>query len=142
MSEERNSENKSPEASSFYERPNVKQDTIQIGGGIPFGIEQISNKELGIGGAYGAWGKSYDNVNLPEFVESRTGQPWNEEDKMELGDLGFVSRQHVPMLTQEQNHQLELEVGTRLIKRGRPKQWLGAVRSRGVARWNERADQQ
>ena len=97
MSEEVNSENKSPEASSFYERPNVKQDTIQIGGGIPFGIEQVSNKELGIGGAYGAWGKSYDNANLPEFVESRTGQPWNEEDKMELGDLGFVSRQHVPM---------------------------------------------
>ena len=116
MSEEVNSENKSPEASSFYERPNVKQDTIQIGGGIPFGIEQVSNKELGIGGAYGAWGKSYDNANLPEFVESRTGQPWNEEDKMELGDLGFVSRQHVPLLTQEQNHQLELEVGTRLIK--------------------------
>jgi len=34
-----------------------KQDTIQLGGGMPFGIEQVSNKELGIGGAYGRLGK-------------------------------------------------------------------------------------
>ncbi len=115
MSEEVNSENKL-EANSFYERPNVKQDTIQIGGGIPFGIEQVSNKELGIGGAYGAWGKSYNNANLPEFVASRMGHSLNDDDQLELGDLGFVNRHHVPILTQEENHQLELEVGTRLIK--------------------------
>ena len=83
--------------------------------GIPFGIEQVSNKELEME-AIRAWGKSYDNANLPEFVESRTAQPWNKEDKMELGDLGFVSRQHVPILTQEENHQLELEDRTRLIE--------------------------
>ncbi|HEY9152637.1 MAG TPA: 3-oxoacyl-[acyl-carrier-protein] synthase III C-terminal domain-containing protein, partial [Anaerolineales bacterium] len=103
-------------AESFYERPNVKMDTIQIGGGIPFGIEQVSNKGLGIGGAYGSWGKSYSNANLSEFVESRMGHPLGENDHLELGDLGFVSRQHVPELTQEENHQLELEVGARLIK--------------------------
>ncbi len=84
MSEEVNSE-----ANSFYERPNVKLDTIQIGGGIPFGIEQVSNKELGIGGAYGSWGKSYNNANLPEFVSSRMGRTLKEDDQMELGDLGF-----------------------------------------------------
>ncbi len=111
MSEEVNSE-----AKSFYERPNVEQDTIQIGGGIPFGIEQVSNKELGIGGAYGAWGKSYNNANLPEFVAIRMGRALNDDDQLELGDLGFVNRHHVPILTQEENHQLELEVGTRLIK--------------------------
>ena len=111
MSEEVNSE-----ANSFYERPNVKQDTIQLGGGMPFGIEQVSNKELGIGGAYGAWGKSYNNANLPEFVASRMGRSLNDDDQLELGELGFVNRHHVPILTQEENHQLELEVGTRLIK--------------------------
>ncbi|MGA7193642.1 MAG: 3-oxoacyl-[acyl-carrier-protein] synthase III C-terminal domain-containing protein [Anaerolineales bacterium] len=116
MSEDTNSENKSQEVSSFYERPNVKRDTIQIGDGIPFGIEQVSNKELAIGGAYGSWGKSYSNANLPEFVASRMGHELKEGDQLELGDLGFMSRQHVPVLTQEENHQLELEVGTRLIK--------------------------
>ncbi len=110
------SEEVKPEANSFYERPNVKLDTIAIGGGIPFGIEQVSNKELGIGGAYGAWGKNYNNSNLPEFVASRMGRSLNDDDQLELGDLGFVNRHHVPMLTQEENHQLELEVGTRLIK--------------------------
>ena len=110
------SEEVKSEANSFYERPNVKLDTIEIGGGIPFGIEQVSNKELGIGGAYGAWGKNYNNSNLPEFVASRMGRSLNDDDQLELGDLGFVNRHHVPMLTQEENHQLELEVGTRLIK--------------------------
>jgi len=38
------------------------------------------------------------------------------DDQLELGELGFVNRHHVPILTQEENHQLELEVGTRLIK--------------------------
>jgi len=111
MSEEVNSE-----ANSFYERPNVKQDAIRIGDGIPFGIEQVANKELGIGGAYGSWGKGYNNANLPEFVASRMGRSLNDDDQLELGDLGFVNRHHVPILTQEENHQLELEVGTRLIK--------------------------
>ena len=111
MSEEVNSE-----ANSFYQRPNVKLDTIRIGGGIPFGIERVSNKELGIGGAYGSWGTSYNNANLPEFVASRMGRSLNDDDQLELGDLGFDSRQHVPILTQEENHQLELEVGSRLIK--------------------------
>jgi 3-oxoacyl-[acyl-carrier-protein] synthase III len=110
------SEDINREANSFYERPNVKLDTIQVGEGIPFGIEPVSNKELGIGGAYGSWGKSYSNTDLPEFVESRMGHSLGDNEQLELGDLGFVSRQHVPLMTQEENHQLEVEIGARLIK--------------------------
>jgi len=110
------SEEEKPQGNSFYERPNVKLDTLQVGGGIPFGIEQVSNKELGIAGAYGAWGKEYNNANLAEFVESRMGHPLGENEQLELGDLGFESRHHVPLLTQEENHQLEVEVGARLIQ--------------------------
>jgi 3-oxoacyl-[acyl-carrier-protein] synthase III len=104
------------QTNSFYKRPNVKLDTIQVGSGIPFGIEQVSNKELGIAGAYGAWGKSYDNANLPGFVESRMGRALGDTEQLELGDLGFESRHHVPILTQEENHQLEVEVGARMIR--------------------------
>ncbi|HUI90451.1 MAG TPA: 3-oxoacyl-[acyl-carrier-protein] synthase III C-terminal domain-containing protein [Anaerolineales bacterium] len=111
MSEEINSETE-----SFYGRPNVNLDTIHIGDGIPIGIEQVSNADLGISGAYGSWGKSYSNADLPEFVESRMGHSLDDNDQLQLGDLGFVSRHHVPELTQEQNHELELEVGARLIK--------------------------
>ncbi len=110
------SENASTEAASFYERPNVKLDTIQVSEGIPFGVEQITNKGLGIGGAYGAWGKSFSNAELPGFVESRMGHPLDDNDQLEHANLGFVSRHHVPLLPQEENHQLEVEVGTRLIK--------------------------
>jgi 3-oxoacyl-[acyl-carrier-protein] synthase III len=109
-------EDSNSETNSFYERPNVKRDTLPVGDGIPFGIEQVSNKELGIAGAYGSWGKSYNNANLPEFVASRMGYSLNENDQLELGDLGFINRHHVPELTQEENHELELEVGSRLIQ--------------------------
>jgi len=111
MSEEVNSE-----ANSFYERPNVKLDTIEIGGGIPFGIEQVSNKELDIAGAYGSWGESFNNIQLPEFVASRMGHPLGENNQLELGDLGFTSRQHVPIMTEAESHELEVEVGARLIR--------------------------
>jgi len=110
------SEEVKPQTNSFYERPNVKLDTIQVSGGILFGIEQVSNKDLGIAGAYGAWGKNYNNANLPEFVESRMGHALGVNDQLELGDLGFENRHHVPILTQEENHQLEVEVGARMIR--------------------------
>jgi 3-oxoacyl-[acyl-carrier-protein] synthase III len=35
---------------------------------------------------------------------------------LELGDLGFESRHHVPILTQAENHLLEVEVGARMIR--------------------------
>ena len=40
-------------ATSFFERVGVKKETIQVGAGIPFGFERISNPNLGIGGVYG-----------------------------------------------------------------------------------------
>src|ERR1700690_2434526 len=111
MSEETNKE-----ATSFYQRPNVKLDTIPVADGIPFGIEQVANRQLGIAGAYGSWGKSFSNGELPEFVASRMGRSLREDEQLELGDLGFTSRHHVPILTQKENHQLEIEVGARLIQ--------------------------
>jgi hypothetical protein len=38
---------------SFFDRPNVEKDVIQVGQGIPFGIERVSNLAVGIGGVYG-----------------------------------------------------------------------------------------
>lgn len=116
MSENTQIEGNSKESTSFYEGPNVKKELIPIQDGIPLGLESIFNPELGIGGAYGSWGKSYNNSELPEFVESRTGEKLPEDDVMNLSELGFVSRQHVPNLNPDEHTQLELEVGTRLIQ--------------------------
>jgi 3-oxoacyl-[acyl-carrier-protein] synthase III len=117
MNTEETRQDAAPQASnSFFDRTNVKSDVIKVGQGIPFGVEGVYNRDLGIGGAYGAWGKSYDNKNLPEFVEGRIGGTLAEDDRMDLGELGFVSRHHIPNLSKEEHVELELEVGTRLIK--------------------------
>ena len=51
------------------------------------GIEQVTNPALGLGGVYGAWGKSYDNNELTALVEERLGGPIPEEaDYMDLGE--------------------------------------------------------
>jgi len=104
------------ESTSFYKRPNVEQEVIPVAGGIPFGIERVSNPLLGIGGAYGTWGKSYDNSHLAEFVEAHLGRPLTEDDMMDLSELGFVNRQHIPDLSREEHLELELEVGARLLQ--------------------------
>ncbi|NOH03538.1 MAG: hypothetical protein HND47_17040 [Chloroflexi bacterium] len=71
----------------------------------------------GLGGAYGSWGQSYSNSSLPSFVESRLGEPLGAEDVLNLSELGFDYRQHIPQLNDEQNLDLELEVGVRLLKK-------------------------
>ena len=38
------------EGISFYERPNVERDEIDVGKKVSIGIERISQPELGIGG--------------------------------------------------------------------------------------------
>lgn len=101
---------------SFFKRPQVHQDLINVGEGIPFGVERVSNTDIGIGGAYGTWGDSYDNYTLPELVAYRMGAPLTESDKMNLSDLGFVSRHHVKDLSDEEHLELELEVGSRLLR--------------------------
>src|SRR5215207_450230 len=101
---------------SFFDRPNVEKGMINIGQGIPFGIECVSNPAVGIGGVYGTWGESYDNASLPAFLEQRLGHPIPANETLNLSDLGFLNRHHVPLnLTREQHTQLEVEIGTRLL---------------------------
>lgn len=100
----------------FYTRPGVKQEIIPIAGGIPCGIETAFNPALGIGGAYGAWGENYDNTILPFFVAERLGQELTAEDNMNLGELGFHHRHHIPDFSPAEHLELELEVGTRMLK--------------------------
>ena len=93
-----------------------KQETIPVAGGVPFGVERVSNPEIGIGGAYGTWGDSYDNFTLPEFVSRRMGSTLIDADKMNLSELGFVNRHHIQDLTDEEHLELEVEVGSRLLR--------------------------
>ena len=111
------SENENLTRTSFFERPNVQNETLPVAGGIPFGMETVTNSALGIGGAYAAWGRSYNNQQLPEFVGQRLGEPLAEADVMSnLDELGFVSRHHIPDLSEADHLDLELEVGTRVLK--------------------------
>jgi 3-oxoacyl-[acyl-carrier-protein] synthase III len=101
---------------SFFTRPHVRQEVIQVAGGIPFGIERVINSEVGIGGAYGTWGESYDNTHLKDLIEQRLGEPLSDDEKMNLAELGFVNRHHIPNLTDEEHLELEVEVGSRLLR--------------------------
>jgi 3-oxoacyl-[acyl-carrier-protein] synthase III len=94
----------------------VRQEVIPVAGGIPIGIEQVLNPEVGIGGAYGTWGESYDNAHLKDLIEQRLGEPLRDEEKMNLAELGFVNRHHIPNLTDEEHLELEVEVGSRLLR--------------------------
>lgn len=102
---------------SFYDRPNVEKSIIPIAGGVPLGMEGVYNPEIGIGGVYGSWGNSYSNENLPSFVEERMGERLNKDDILNLSELGFNYRQHIPVLNPDEHLQLELEVGARLLQR-------------------------
>jgi 3-oxoacyl-[acyl-carrier-protein] synthase III len=101
---------------SFFDRPNVETDVIPVGQDIPFGIERVTNPSVGIGGVYGTWGASYDNESLPGFLEQRLGRPLSPNEKLNLSELGFRNRHHVPLdLTHEQHNELEIEVGRRFL---------------------------
>jgi 3-oxoacyl-[acyl-carrier-protein] synthase III len=103
-------------SASFFDRPGVEKGVIDVAQGIPFGIESVSNPSVGIGGVYGAWGESYDNEHLPMFLEARLGHPLQPNEKLNLSELGFRSRHHVPLnLTREEHIQVELQVGTRFL---------------------------
>jgi 3-oxoacyl-[acyl-carrier-protein] synthase III len=101
---------------SFFERPGVQQVMLPVGPGIPLGMESISCPELGIGGVYGSWGKSYDNKTLRGFLESRLGEPLRDEEIMSLAELGFLYRHHVTDLSEAEHLELELEVGARMLR--------------------------
>jgi 3-oxoacyl-[acyl-carrier-protein] synthase III len=102
--------------SSFFQRKNVSVEKIPIGSGIQIGIERVSNPILGIGGAYGAWGDSYDNSHLTAFIENRLGETLDETEIMNLADLGFTSRHHVPTVSDQENLEIEIEVGSRMLR--------------------------
>jgi 3-oxoacyl-[acyl-carrier-protein] synthase III len=102
---------------SFFDRPNVEKGMINVGQGIPFGIECVSNQAVGIAGVYGTWGESYDNDSLPTFLEQGLGRPLSPNEKLNLSELGFLNRHHLPLdLTREEHTRLEVEVGTRFLK--------------------------
>lgn len=100
----------------FYARPTVKIEKIPVGQGVPLGIEQVTHPTIGIGGAYGTWGESYDNDALPHLIEERIGKSLKDDEKMSLSDLGFDYRQHVPNLSPEENLELEIQVGARFLR--------------------------
>jgi len=101
---------------SFFNRPTVEKGLINVGQGVPFGIERVSNSSVGIGGVYGTWGESYDNESLPSFLEERLGRPIHADEKLNLSELGFRNRHHVPLnLTDEEHIQLEVEVGAKFL---------------------------
>lgn len=101
---------------SFYDRPNVEREMLPFGGGIPLGMERVSNPSVGIGGVYGTWGESYSNDDLPQFLEEHLGRPLPSDERLNLSELGFLNRQHLPLnLTENEHIQLELEVGRRFL---------------------------
>ncbi len=106
-------ENKS---ASFFDQAGVERSTIPVADGIPFGIKRVINEQVGIGGAYGTWGQSYDNQQMGQFLENQLGEPVPDSEKLNLAELGFRSRHHTPPLTMEQNVELEVQVGARLLR--------------------------
>lgn len=110
------SENSQPVLPSFYERPNVENDVLNIAEGIKVGIERVTNSALGLGGAYGGWGNNFDNQTLPEFVGNRLGEELSQAEVMNLGELGFHHRMHIPDLSEADHLEVELEVGARLVR--------------------------
>lgn len=101
---------------SFYEQPLVQVENIPIGPGVPFGIEQVSNPELGIGGAYGTWGESFDNEKLQRMVGEQLGEPLGATEKLNLSELGFDNRHHIFGLSDEEMVELEVNVGGRFLR--------------------------
>jgi 3-oxoacyl-[acyl-carrier-protein] synthase III len=100
----------------FFARPGVEVETIPIGPGVPLGIEQVTNPRVGIGGAYGTWGACYDNVSLPGLVEQQLGHALDDEGRMNLAELGFLYRHHIPPLSPEEHLALEVQVGARFLR--------------------------
>jgi 3-oxoacyl-[acyl-carrier-protein] synthase III len=109
--DENPSENK-----SFFERPGVQISKLPVGPGIPLGIEQVANPEVGIAGAYGAWGASYNNRALGDFIEDNLGEPLQKADEMNLDELGFLHRHHVPQMGQDEYAQVEIEAGAAYLR--------------------------
>jgi len=103
-------------AISFFDQPQVEIDSIPVGDGVQLGIERVFHPEIGIGGAYGTWGESYDNQKLIGFLEHHLGGTFPEENRMDLSSLGFAHRHHVSNLSPEENLELEVALGARFLR--------------------------
>lgn len=103
-------------SASFFQRPGVALDEIPVGKGIPIGIEEVSHPASGIGGAYGAWGDSYDNPSLFKLIARILGKPVEKDEQMDLPSLGFNSRHHISGLSDDENLELETAFGGRLLR--------------------------
>jgi 3-oxoacyl-[acyl-carrier-protein] synthase III len=103
-------------STSFYDEVGVEKELIPVGSGVPFGVKRVTNEQVGIGGAYGAWGDSYDNAAMPAFLEKRLGEPVPDNEKLNLAELGFRSRHHIAALSDAENLAVEVEVGARLLR--------------------------
>jgi len=84
MSSEKLSGNPIEMGTSFFDRPDVKLETIPVGEGIPLGLESVFDSRSGIGGAYGSWGKSFNNEDLINLIESWLDKSVQTEEKMNL----------------------------------------------------------
>jgi 3-oxoacyl-[acyl-carrier-protein] synthase III len=104
---------------SFYNEAGVENTNIPLGpaSSVPFGLISVTNPAVGIGGAYGTWGESCANTQIPSIIEEYLGKRLPETELMELDQLGFVNRHRTPELSQDQHVELELEVGSRLLRR-------------------------
>jgi hypothetical protein len=101
---------------SFFDRPGIEKGMINIANGIPFAMERVTNSSVGIGGVYGTWGDSYSNETLAGFLEERLGHPLLPNQKLNLSELGFRNRHHVPLdLTTDEHTRLEVEIGARFL---------------------------
>jgi 3-oxoacyl-[acyl-carrier-protein] synthase III len=101
---------------SFFNQPAVEKGVIKVGHGIPFGVLRVTNPLVGIGGVYGTWGESYDNLTLLNLLDAHLGRPLSPQERLNLSELGFVNRHHTSPLTQEQNTQVEVEIGARFLR--------------------------
>ncbi|HWS24741.1 MAG TPA: 3-oxoacyl-[acyl-carrier-protein] synthase III C-terminal domain-containing protein [Anaerolineales bacterium] len=101
---------------SFFEREHVELSFLESNKAIPFGIEKIHNTGIGIGGAYCAWGKDVKNNDLPDFMSERLNSSFLAEETMNLDELGFLSRHQTPRMSQAEYREVEIEVGTKLVK--------------------------
>ncbi len=101
---------------SFFERPDVEKGVVPIGQGVPFGLARVTNSQVRIGGVYGTWGESYDNASLPRMLESRLGAPIPDSERLNLAELGFLSRHHITSLSREENLELEVQMGARFLR--------------------------
>ncbi len=107
-------ETKTP--TSFFDQPDVEKGLIGVANGIPFGLTHVTNAQVGIGGVIGTWGESYDNQTLQSLLEKRLGQPVPQDERLNLSELGFVNRHHIATLSNEQNTEVEVEIGARFLR--------------------------